>query len=108
MTSPGALSLIKILLPTGRIKSFPLSTSFHHGSPCSYISPGGMSNGPIGGRSSEVESHPIDIIDQSIDQSINPFPCLFIFVIFNDMVQTFTLCNINLKQSVREHITICR
>jgi hypothetical protein len=43
-------------------RTFPLSTlSFHHGSPCWYII-WGMNNSPVGGRSSETQSHPIDMI----------------------------------------------
>jgi hypothetical protein len=46
----------------GWVRSFPLLTSsFHHGSPCSYITRG-MNNRPVGGLSSETWSHPIDII----------------------------------------------
>jgi hypothetical protein len=37
----------------GRIKTFPVSTSFHHGSPCSYIT-WGMNNRPAGSHSSET------------------------------------------------------
>jgi hypothetical protein len=38
----------------GRVRSFPLSTSsFHRGSPCSYIT-WGMNNKPVGGHSSET------------------------------------------------------
>jgi hypothetical protein len=42
-----------------RVFRFPLSVSFHHGSPCSYII-WEMNNRPAGGRSSETQSHPID------------------------------------------------
>jgi hypothetical protein len=38
--------------------SFPLSVSLYHGSLCSYII-WGMNNRPIGGHSSETQSHPI-------------------------------------------------
>jgi hypothetical protein len=37
---------------------FPLSVSFHHGSPFSYIN-WGMNNMPVRGRSSETQAHPI-------------------------------------------------
>jgi hypothetical protein len=40
---------------------FLLSTSFNHGSPCSYIT-WRMNNSPVGGSSSETYSHPIDMI----------------------------------------------
>jgi hypothetical protein len=39
--------------------SVPLSVPFHHGSPYSYII-WGINNSPFGGRSSEIQSHPID------------------------------------------------
>jgi hypothetical protein len=39
---------------------FPLSMSFHRGSSYSYII-WGMNNMPVGGRSSETSSHPIDM-----------------------------------------------
>jgi hypothetical protein len=45
----------------GQIRGFPLSISFHYGSPCSYIT-WGMNNRPVGGRSSETQSQPIDTI----------------------------------------------
>jgi hypothetical protein len=38
---------------SGRIKSFPLSISFRHGSPCSYIT-WGINDRHVGGRSSEM------------------------------------------------------
>jgi hypothetical protein len=37
----------------GQIRSSPILTSFHHGSPCSYIT-WGMNNRPVGGCSSEA------------------------------------------------------
>jgi hypothetical protein len=39
---------------------FRLSVSFHCGSPCSYII-WGMNSRPVGSRSSETQSHPIDM-----------------------------------------------
>jgi hypothetical protein len=45
----------------GRIRSFSLSTPIDHGFSCSYII-WGMNNRPLGGRSSEMNSHPIDMI----------------------------------------------
>jgi hypothetical protein len=39
----------------GPIRSFSLSVSFHHGSPCSYIT-WGMNNWHVGGRTSEAGS----------------------------------------------------
>jgi hypothetical protein len=42
-------------------QEFPLSVSFHNVSPCSYIA-WGMNSTPVGGRSSETQSHPIDLI----------------------------------------------
>jgi hypothetical protein len=39
----------------GKIRSSPLLTSFHHGSPCSYIT-WGMNNRPIGRHSSDIVS----------------------------------------------------
>jgi hypothetical protein len=39
---------------------FPLSISFHHGSPCSYIY-WGMNNRPASGRSSETSSLPFEL-----------------------------------------------
>jgi hypothetical protein len=44
---------------------FPLSVSFHHDSPYSYII-WGMNNRPVGGRRSETQSLPIDINGNSI------------------------------------------
>jgi hypothetical protein len=47
--------------PGGPVRNSPLSTSFYHGSQCSYIT-FGMNNRPVGGRSSETWSHAIDMI----------------------------------------------
>jgi hypothetical protein len=44
-----------------QIRSFSLSVLFHHSSPCSYITRV-MNNRPIGGCSSEMLSHPVNII----------------------------------------------
>jgi hypothetical protein len=50
---------------------FPLSVSFHRGSPYSYIA-WGKNNKPIGGRSSETQSHPIDMNNNNYNvNSIN-------------------------------------
>jgi hypothetical protein len=46
---------------SGRIRTFPLYISFHHGSPCSCIT-WGINNRSVGGCSSETWSHPIDMI----------------------------------------------
>jgi hypothetical protein len=43
-----------------RVLLFLLSVSFHRGSPYSYIVCG-MNNRPVGGRSSETQSHTVDI-----------------------------------------------
>jgi hypothetical protein len=45
----------------GRIRSFPLSISFHRGSPCSYVT-WGMNNRLVSGSSSETLSYTIDMI----------------------------------------------
>jgi hypothetical protein len=45
----------------GQIGSFPLSISFHHGSPCSFITCA-MNIMSVGGCSSVTYSHPIDMI----------------------------------------------
>jgi hypothetical protein len=61
---PFLLLATRWLLPEssgGRVRSFPLSISFHHGSSCSYIT-SGMNNTPVGGRSSETWSYPFDMI----------------------------------------------
>jgi hypothetical protein len=47
--------------PDVRVRSFPLLISFHHDSPCSYIT-WGMNNRPVGGSISETSPHPIDMI----------------------------------------------
>jgi hypothetical protein len=44
----------------GRVRSFPLSTSFHHSFPWSYTT-WGKNKRPVGDRSSETQSHPIDM-----------------------------------------------
>jgi hypothetical protein len=44
-----------------QIRNPPLLISFHHGSPCSYITLG-MNSRPIDGQSSERYSHHIDMI----------------------------------------------
>jgi hypothetical protein len=41
--------------------SFPSSVSLHRGSPFTYIT-WEMNNSPIGGRSSETQTHPTDMI----------------------------------------------
>jgi hypothetical protein len=43
-----------------RVLRFHLSVLFLHGSPCSRII-WGMKNKPVGGRSSEISSHPMDV-----------------------------------------------
>jgi hypothetical protein len=43
---------------------FPLSVSFHHGPPYSYII-WGMNDKPTGGCSSKTQSHPIDMNNMS-------------------------------------------
>jgi hypothetical protein len=42
------------------VLAFTLSVSFHRGSPYSYIV-WGMNNRPVCGRSSEIQSHPVDM-----------------------------------------------
>jgi hypothetical protein len=44
---------------------FPLSVSFHRGSPYTYIC--GMDDRPFGGRSSETQSYTIDMNNNNID-----------------------------------------
>jgi hypothetical protein len=51
--------------------SFPLSTSFHHGSPCSYIT-WGVNNRPVGGRSSETLSDTIHIVINVTSLNMEP------------------------------------
>jgi hypothetical protein len=59
----------------GRIRSFPVSISFHQGSPCFCIT-WGMYNKPDGGYSSETYFHHIDMIiifikkEEMTDESI--------------------------------------
>jgi hypothetical protein len=50
---------VSLLVGFGRrIRSFPLSISFHHGFPCSYIA-WGINNRLVAGLSSETQSHSI-------------------------------------------------
>jgi hypothetical protein len=58
-----------------------LTSSFHHGSPCSYITCR-MNNRPDGGRRSETWSHPIDIIIITTTTTIIIINPVYIILIF--------------------------
>jgi hypothetical protein len=61
-----------------RVLRFPLSLSFHCGSPCSYIT-WGMNKRPVGGRSSETSSNPIDMNNYSrVCFSVDRIQALFV------------------------------
>jgi hypothetical protein len=55
-----------------QVLQIPLSISFHHGCPFSYII-WGMNNRPIGDRSSEILSHPAGMINNNMNNLVAQF-----------------------------------